>query len=128
MRQNQDLNRMDLDLCLEILRRYSCCDIFLKILPRIYPFSTVIMDNVFIHHVDSALRVIRSAGAKVIFLPPHSPDLNPLEPVFGKVKTLLKENDAAFQASSSPKTLLTMAFEMITQEDCVSYARHCGYM
>ena len=92
------------------------------------PFSIVIMDNASIHHVDSALRVIQSVGAKVIFLPPYSPDLNPLEPVFGKVKSLLKENDAAFQTSSSPKTLLTMVFGMITQEDCVSYTRHCDYM
>jgi len=61
------------------------------------------MDNASIHHVDEVLQIIENAGAKVIFLPPYSPDLNPLEPVFGKVKAILKENDKIFQACYSPR-------------------------
>jgi len=52
----------------------------------INPLSVVVMDNASIHHVESNVRLIESMGAKVIFLPPYSPDLNSLEPVFGKVK------------------------------------------
>ena len=92
------------------------------------PFSVVVMDNASIHHVESAVAAIERTEARIIFLPTYSPDLNPLEPVFGKVKTILKENDAIFQTCRSPKTFLTMAFDMITQEDCISYVRHCGYI
>ena len=70
------------------------------------PFSVVIMDNASIHHVQSNVSLIESIGAKVIFLPPYSPDLNPLEPFFGKVETVLKENDSIFQASSTPRVLI----------------------
>ena len=91
-------------------------------------FSVVIMDNASIHHVDNVTTAIQNTGARLIFLPPYPPDLNPLEPVFSKVKSILKENDAIFQACSRPKAFLTMAFGMITAEDCISYTRHCGYM
>ena len=94
----------------------------------INPFSVVIMDNASIHHVDSVVALIRNMGARLIFLPPYSPDLNPLEPVFGKVKSILKENDAVLQGCSTPKALISMAFGMITMEDCINYSRYCGYM
>ena len=86
------------------------------------------MDNASIHHVASVVRLIESTGAKLVFLPPYSPDLNPLEPVFGKVKQLLKENDSIFQVCSSPRAFLMMVFGMVTTEDCISFSRHCGYM
>ena len=94
----------------------------------INPLSVVIMDNASIHHVQSNVQLIENAGAKVLFLPPYSPDLNPLEPVFGKVKAILKENDCIFQTTSTPRLLLASAFTMITQEDCINFSMHCGYM
>ena len=93
----------------------------------INPLSVVIMDNASIHHVESNVNLIESMGVKVIFLPPYSPDLNPLEPVFGKIKAILKENDTIFQATSAPRVLLAMAFTMVTHEDCLNFSRHCGY-
>ena len=92
------------------------------------PSSIVIMDNASIHHVDANVRLIENAQSKLIFLPPYSPDLNPLEPVFGKVKTIMKENDQLFQVCSAPRALLTMAFAMISPEDCKEFSRHCGYL
>ena len=79
------------------------------------------MDNASIHHVDEILQIIENAGAKVIFLPPYSPDLNTLEPFFGKVF----KNENFFQACCSPRAFLAMAFGMITAEDC---CRYCGYL
>ena len=68
------------------------------------------MDNASIHHVDEVLQITKNAGAKVIFLPPYSPDLNTLEPFFGKVKDFLKMK--FFQACSSSRAFLAMAFGM----------------
>lgn len=62
------------------------------------------------------------------FLPPYSPDLNPLEEVFSKVKGIMKDNDRLFQATSAPRPLLGMAFGMVTKNDCVAYIRHAGYV
>ena len=92
------------------------------------PQSVIILDNVSIHHVQSNVQLIESSGAKVVFIPPYSPDLNPLEPVFGKVKTILKEDDRIFQTSNTPRVLLAMAFTMVIQEDCLNFSRHCGYL
>ena len=96
----------------------------------IKPLSVVILDNASIHHVQSNVQLIESTGAKVLFLPPYSPDLNPLEPVFGKVtcKTILKENDPIFQTTSIPRLLLGLTFTMVTPEDCFNFSKHCGYM
>ena len=64
----------------------------------INPHSIMIMDNASIHHVPPVVQLIENTGAKLVF---YSPDLNPLEPVIGKVKQLLKENDSIFQVCSS---------------------------
>lgn len=93
------------------------------------PLSVVIMDNASIHHVDEVTDLIEStAHAKVIFLPPYSPDLMPLEEVFSKVKCVLKANDQIFQACTAPRAMLAMAFGMVTTEDCFGYVHHCGYL
>ena len=90
------------------------------------PNSIVILDNAAIHHVVHNVQLIESSGAKVIFLPPYSPDLNPLEIVSSKVKSIMKENDKLFQATSTPEVLLTMAFAMINPDDCHRFGQHCG--
>lgn len=94
----------------------------------INPHSIAIMDNGSIHHVDEVSELIENqAGARLHFLPPYSPDLNPIEKVFGQVKAIMKQNNFLFQASSMPRALLTIAISMITQQDCYAHAHHCGY-
>ena len=92
------------------------------------PHSVVVMDNCAIHHCDEIGSLIEAAQAKLIFLPPYSPDLMPLEESFSKVKNILKGNDELFQIFTSPRALLAMAFGMITPEDCYGYVRHSGYI
>ena len=93
------------------------------------PLSVVIMDNCTIHHVDPVIDMIETnAQAKIIFLPPYSPDLMPLEEVFSKVKGIMKMNDNIFQACCAPRALLVMAFTFITKEDCLGYTQHSGYI
>ena len=104
-----------------------------SLLPVLQPFnasnpnSVIVMDNASIHHVDGVSQLILQTGALLHYLPPYSPDLNPVEHIFSKVKAIMKENDKVFQSSSTPRVLLSMAFNMITEQDCLSYARHCGY-
>ena len=104
-----------------------------SLLPILNPFnwsnshSVVIMDNASIHHVHGVVDLIESQGARLIFLPPYSPDLNPLEEVFSKVKSIMKENHSIFQSCTETRVLLTMAFNMVTKEDCISYISHSGY-
>jgi transposase len=89
------------------------------------PHSVVILDNASIHHVEEISDIIEDeAGARLLFLPPYSPDLNPLEEFFSKVKGIMKTCDGLFQASSMPRALLTLAFGMVSKEDCYSYSAH----
>ncbi len=73
---------------------YMCVQKY--VLPHLMPYngtnphSVVIMDNASIHHVDGVVQMIQGVGALVIFLPPYSPDYNPIEEAFSKVKALVK--------------------------------------
>lgn len=87
------------------------------------------MDNCSIHHIEPVVDLIETtAQAKIIFLPPYSPDLMPLEEVFSKVKSTMKMNDSIFQVCSAPRAFLGMAFSYITKEDCIGYVHHSGYI
>ena len=106
-----------------------------SLLPILMPFnginprSIVIMDNASIHHVQPVIDLIETqAQAKLIFLPPYSPDLNPAEEVFSKVKYIMKEYDSLFQTCTTPRLLLLEAFSLVTSENCTAYIHDCGYM
>ena len=113
-------------------------DLFLQfveqcLVPVLQPFngsnarSVVIMDNASIHHVAQVVDRISQTGAIIRFLPPYSPDFNPAEEVFSKVKKFLVNNDVAYSTTTSPHLLMTMAFNTVTTTDCVSYIKHAGY-
>lgn len=106
-----------------------CCLLpILKPFNWVNPCSVVIMDNASIHHVSGVTDLIENQiGSRILFLPPYSPDLNPVEEIFSQVKAIMKQNDALFQACSEPRVLLTMAFGMVSKEDCNSHISHCGY-
>ena len=103
-----------------------------SLVPILQPFgnpnSIVVTDNASIHHVDKVTELIVDTGASVRFLPPYSPDLNPVEQIFSKVKCVMKEHDQLFQVFSEPRILLTMTFNTVTQSDCAAFAAFCGYM
>jgi len=114
-------------------------DIFLRfiersLLPVLLPFdgdnprSVVIFDNATIHHVESVISLISAAGALVRFLPPYSPDLNPLGESFSKVKHYLRDNEISYQSTSHPRLLVAEAFTTVTQENCLKYMSHAGYI
>jgi len=65
--------------------------------PTLHPEDVVIMDNLSPHKSDSTLRLIEEKGARVIFLPAYSPDFNPIELMWSKVKALLRKTEARTQ-------------------------------
>lgn len=104
------------------------------LLPIVMPFnginpnSIVVMDNASIHHIDRVQDIITGIGARLLYLPPYSPDLNPIEEVFAKVKACIKEHATAFQCTSNPHQLLKAAFSTVTPSDCYNYVKHAGYL
>ena len=92
------------------------------------PKSVVVMDNASIHHVDCVVETILSVGALVRFLPPYSPDMNPIEEVFAEVKQYLQANNTTFQQTTSPREVILTAFHSITKQNCNSYITHARYV
>lgn len=95
------------------------------LLPTLRPGDIVVMDNLSPHKSDSTLALIRQAGAEVHFLPAYSPDLNPIELMWSKVKNFLRAAQAR-----TPDQLLTairQALQQITPQDATNWFAHCGY-
>lgn len=88
------------------------------------PHSVVILDNCKIHHAHETVRSIQDCGTIVNFLPPYSPDLNPIENIFSKVKTCLREQEVYF-LNEDIDTLILSAFSMITVNDCLNSIENC---
>ena len=105
-----------------------------SLLPIFQPFnstnsnSIVIIDNPSIHHLDEACWLILSSGSLLCFLPPYSPDLNPIEELFQQVEGFLRNNQAAFQIFSNPRVVISSAFAQVTRTDCCAYIGHAGYL
>ena len=86
-----------------------------------------VTDNCSIHHADSVKELFRQAGVLLTFLPPYSPDPNPIELAFVKVKRYLKENDALLQVVPDPLPITKAGFNTISKTDCNNWSVHCGY-
>ena len=91
----------------------------------INPHSVVVSDNCSIHHVAEVIASIEDVGALVLFLPPYSPDLNPIEELFSKVKTTLKSFEFEMAHITDLQTLLLSSFTSVTVEDCNGWIAHC---
>jgi transposase len=93
--------------------------------PTLKPGDIVVMDNLPAHKGDAVQALIRKRGAELRFLPPYSPDLNPIELAFAKLKTLLR---------AAAETTMTGLWDRIgdilkafTPQECANYFRHDGY-
>ena len=95
------------------------------LVPTLKPGDVVVMDNLGSHKNRAIRNAIRAAGAKLIFLPPYSPDLNPIEQVFAKLKTLLrKAEERTVEAVWKKIGLLLNCFD---KAECAAYFRNAGY-
>ena len=95
------------------------------LVPVLRPGDTVILDNLSSHKSDAAARLIAAAGARLLFLPPYSHDLNPIEMAFAKFKELLRQAQA--RTVDALWDLIGRNLSRFTAEECTNYVRHCGY-
>jgi transposase len=95
------------------------------LVPILRPGDVVVLDNLGSHKGKAARRAIRAAGAHLLFLPPYSPDLNPIEQVFAKLKTLLRKADE--RTIEATWTRIGSLLDRFSPAECSNYLRHAGY-
>jgi len=95
------------------------------LVPSLRRGDVVVWDNLKAHYAEGVREAIEEVGATVLFLPPYSPELNPIEPMWSKLKTLLRREEA--------RTLRTLALALgqcsteIKHSDLIGWFTHCGY-
>jgi transposase len=95
------------------------------LVPTLRPGDIVILDNLPAHKNAAARRAIEAAGAKLLFLPPYSPDLNPIENAFSKLKALLRK--AAARTVQQLWKAIARAIDAFTPNECANYFAAAGY-
>lgn len=105
-------------------------DVFLAYLeqvlcPQLRPGDVVVMDNLSAHKVDGVRALIQAAGAELRYLPPYSPDFNPIEKCWFQVKQRLRALKA--RALFSLESSLIDALNVVSSHNIQAYFRHCGY-
>ncbi len=92
---------------------------------KLRPGDIVVLDNVGAHKTPNVRRLIAAAGASVLYLPPYSPDLNPIELCWSKLKAILKELGA--RTHDALDAAIRRAMDLIGRSDAVGWFKHCGY-
>jgi transposase len=95
------------------------------LVPTLCPDDIVIIDNLGSHKGKAVRQLIRAAGAKLFFLPKYSPDLNPIEQVFAKLKHLLRK--AAARTVETVCAAIGQVLAAFTPQECANYFRNSGY-
>ena len=93
--------------------------------PTLRPGDVVVMDNLSPHKHDPTLRLIEQTGASVRFLPAYSPDLNPIEKMWSKVKQCLRSAEA--RTGEELQTAIAAALAGVTAQDAMNWFASCGY-
>ena len=95
------------------------------LVPTLGPDDIVVMDNLGSHKGSAVRAAIRAAGAHLIFLPPYSPDLNPIEQVFAKLKHLLRK--AAERTVEATWKRIGTLLDRFSPAECANYFTNSGY-
>jgi transposase len=94
--------------------------------PTLAPGDLVVMDNLAAHKVQGVRAAIEARGARLLYLPPYSPDLNPIEQVFAKLKALLRT--AATRTVDALWRAIGQALDAFSPAECARYLAHAGYV
>lgn len=95
------------------------------LVPALRPGQIVVLDNLSPHRAPRVRQLIERAGCRLLFLPPSSPDFNPIEPAWSKLKALLRGVGA--RTTAALNAALETLVDAITASDADGYFRHCGY-
>jgi transposase len=93
--------------------------------PALRPGDVVVMDNLAAHKVAGVQDAIRAVGASVLYLPPYSPDLNPIEQLFAKLKAMLRS--IAARTKEALWNTIGAALDAFSEAECQNYLANCGY-
>lgn len=95
------------------------------LVPTLSVGDTVVIDNLSAHKVEGVRAAIEAAGATLLYLPPYSPDLNPIEMAFAKLKALLRK--AAARTREALWRRIDLLIKAFTPQECANYLAHAGY-
>ena len=95
------------------------------LIPTLTPGDVVVLDNLGSHKGVAVRRAIRKAGAHLLFLPPYSPDLNPIELMFAKLKAFLRKADE--RSITAVWQRIGCLLDSFTAAECSNYLQHAGY-
>jgi transposase len=93
--------------------------------PSLMPGDMVVLDNLSAHKVPGVREAIEAAGARLLYLPPYSPDFNPIEQLFAKLKALLRK--AAERSVEGLWSRIAALLDAFTPKECANYFRNAGY-
>jgi transposase len=94
--------------------------------PTLKPGDIVVLDNLSAHKVPGVREAIEATGARLLHLPPYSPDFNPIEQLFAKLKALLRK--AAERSVEGLWTRIAALLSAFTPDECANYFRNAGYV
>jgi transposase len=95
------------------------------LVPSLQPGDVVVLDNLAVHKQPEVRQAVEAAGAVLQFLPPYSPDFNPIELAFAKLKAFLRA--ARPRSFDQVCALIAAALDLFTSTECRNFVRHCGY-
>ena len=93
------------------------------------PMSVLVMDNACIHHGDEILELADRYGVRIEYLPPYSPDLNPIEEAFSQIKSFIRRNNDVFLSAQAHEIMydLYIAMDVVSPADAMGYFIHASY-
>ena len=108
----------------------TTCEVFLKFVrevlaPALKPGDVVVMDNLRVHHNFEVKAALRAAGAEILYLPPYSPELNPIELTWSKLNAIMRRVGA--RTLRSLAAAVEYSSSKISSSDLGGWFRHCGY-
>jgi transposase len=96
-----------------------------QLLKSLKPGDVLVMDNLRVHHIEAVREMLERAGIKLLFLPPYSPELNPIEEAWSKIKSIFR----GLEAKTIPSFIdvLKETYNAVTVENIMGWFQHAGY-